>query len=566
MLVRPSIQQIAFWIASLLAALPAAKAADYRGAPTGWPTYANGTYAANYPASYSGGAYFVARPVAAAGYASPAGTMYMPTTAAYANPNYFAAYGRAPTMYQPTTAGYAPAAGGYYVRSAGYGPVATNYAPANSYAVTPAGNMSAGSEAAAYYGQPYPVNYVQPAVSYRPAYQAVPVYMYRPVAAYQPVTAYQPMMAYQPMAAQPTTCLQASSCTGCMPRAPRCGSSFSWLNPFNWFRHGGGGCGNTGCGAPPTTAYCNPCGQPYYPTTPVVPVTPVYPTVPGATPLPSNVIPSVPQTYIPPAGTRIPPPPTMAPGTRTIISPADVPPSLAPRGGTQIVPSPGSTFSSPQGGMTPIPAQPGFGNPQPGGSFQATPGATPLNPNTGSFGTGTNYPPAADPYSTGGGQGTGDRGQGSAPNAGNGSTNNNSQGGPAHNVFGSGFRSDGVIRSPDSPPLPPGVQTVPDLDAPQAPQPLNSAPKLLDPRDKTALRDPRWAVVPALWPSQSQPQPQTQTQTHAQASGSIGGQLSERPVSQTKAFEPAPLASSPYAAATPNVADYDERGWKTAAF
>src|SRR5436305_6747661 len=103
MLDRPSIHRIALLLSSLVAAMPAAMGADYRGAPTGWPTYANGAYAANYPANYSGGAYYVARPVAAAGYSNGAGTMYVPTTAAYANPNYFAAYGRAPTMYQPTT-------------------------------------------------------------------------------------------------------------------------------------------------------------------------------------------------------------------------------------------------------------------------------------------------------------------------------------------------------------------------------------------------------------------------------------------------------------------------------
>ena len=54
-------------------------------------------------------------------------------------------------------------------------PYAANYAPANSYAVTPAGLGSAGSEAAAYYGQPAPVNYVPPRYTYRTTYAAVPV-------------------------------------------------------------------------------------------------------------------------------------------------------------------------------------------------------------------------------------------------------------------------------------------------------------------------------------------------------------------------------------------------------
>ena len=105
-----------------------------------------------------------------AGYAERAsndgGTMYMPVRAAYANPTYFAAYGRSPVMYRPvSTAGYAPAAGGYYApccTAKANAPTTVNYAPANSYAVTPAGMSSAGSEAAAYYGQPTTLNYVPP--------------------------------------------------------------------------------------------------------------------------------------------------------------------------------------------------------------------------------------------------------------------------------------------------------------------------------------------------------------------------------------------------------------------
>src|SRR5581483_8471153 len=97
-------------IASLCALASNAAAGDYRGAATGWPTYANGTYAANYPANYAADPYYVARPVAttsSAGYA-PSGAMYMPVTAAYANPTYFAAYGRSPAMYRPVSVGYAP--------------------------------------------------------------------------------------------------------------------------------------------------------------------------------------------------------------------------------------------------------------------------------------------------------------------------------------------------------------------------------------------------------------------------------------------------------------------------
>src|SRR5436190_559408 len=115
-------------LASAILTAPAS-AGDYRGTTAGWPSYANGYYAANYPA---------------------------------------------------------------------------NYAPANSYAVTPAG-IGAGSEAAAYFGQPTSLNYVPPRVTYRPTYASVPVYMYRPVTAYQPI------------AGQPQTCLQASTCNTCQP-------------------------------------------------------------------------------------------------------------------------------------------------------------------------------------------------------------------------------------------------------------------------------------------------------------------------------------------------------------
>src|SRR5881227_3602047 len=100
---RILIRAIELFIASLCALASTASAGDYRGAAAGWPAYANGTYAANYPANYAAAPYYVARPVAttaSAGYA-PTGMMYAPTTAAYANPNYFAAYGRSPVAYRP---------------------------------------------------------------------------------------------------------------------------------------------------------------------------------------------------------------------------------------------------------------------------------------------------------------------------------------------------------------------------------------------------------------------------------------------------------------------------------
>ncbi|HMC10285.1 MAG TPA: hypothetical protein VKH44_03305, partial [Pirellulaceae bacterium] len=290
-----------------------------------------------------------------------------------------------------------------------------------------------------------------------------------------------------------------------------------------------------------------------------------------ATSVPANVIPAVPGGYIPPAGTRIPPPPTLQPGTRTIITPADAPPSLAPRPGTTFTPAPGTTFGAPPSGITPLPsnvfpaqpATPGFGTPtNPGGSFPTQPQPPPTGFGTGSFGTGTNYVPATDPYSA-------TLTPANSPaDAASTTTPNSTQSGPNHSVFGSGYRgatparpeaprasaNDGVIRAPDlAPALPPSVQTVPDLDAPQSPRPVNGAPQLLDPRDKTAFRDPRWAVVPAQWPTKA----------------SASHQLSDRPVVQTKSHQPHDsgiTTQSPYINSQPNPADYDDRGWKTAAF
>jgi hypothetical protein len=150
-------------VTALLAA--SAEGGDFRGAGAGWPNYANGYYAANYPTnSAAAPAYYVARPVTTAGYAAqqPVGVTYMPVTAAYANPTYFAAYGRSPVAYRPVTvAGYAPG----MPTTAYYAPVTANYAPVNSYAATPAGFSSAGSEAAAYLGQPTTLNYVPPRVA-----------------------------------------------------------------------------------------------------------------------------------------------------------------------------------------------------------------------------------------------------------------------------------------------------------------------------------------------------------------------------------------------------------------
>jgi hypothetical protein len=85
-------------------------------------------------------------------------------------------------------------------------------------------------------------------------------------------------------------------------------------------------------------------------------------------------------------------------------------------------------------------------------------------------------------------------------------------------VFGSGYSSSqkgpredasrpatesNVIRAPElGPALPPDVHAVPDPEIREQPKPIQRAPQLLDPRDKVAGGDQRWAVVPAVWPNQ----------------------------------------------------------------
>jgi hypothetical protein len=90
------------------------------------------------------------------------------------------------------------------------------------------------------------------------------------------------------------------------------------------------------------------------------------------------------------------------------------------------------------------------------------------------------------------------------------------------------------------------------LDAAGTPRPVNTAPKLLDPRDKTAGIRNRWAAVPAKWPEKN----------------AGAKQLSRRPVTQMRAYEAQSVSApmnSPYTAAQPSAADYNDRGWKTAA-
>lgn len=428
-------------------------AAQYRGMPAGWP-YNTGGYYATAGVGTNRQAYYVARPVVAARAGAP--VAYVPVNAAYVNPNYFGTYATARTAYRPPVAGTAyypqataayyapPATTAYYPQAApqaAYPQATVNYAPGGSYAVSPAGSVHAGSEAATIYGQPTTVNYVPPRVVYRPAYAAAPVY------AYQPVTAYQ-------VGAAPVTCHQPVAAVAAVPTCPkpRCGGLLSWLNPFNWFR--------PRCGAAPvaTTTYCAPvschsvsqcgtasgCGQqPYYP----APATTVIPTVPYVPP--AAIIPSIRSPIVNPP--TVPPPPTR------VVPPADSRPSLSPGGSFPVGPS--ST---------------------PSGSFGAPPAG-------GSFGSGSNYPPDIDPYQGPNISGSSYRGSGNAASRDAASSDTAS--------------SETAIREPAGRDLAPTVHPLADPDARQPQQAPSRAPQLLNPRDKTASKlNDRWAVVPAVWP------------------------------------------------------------------
>ncbi|MEX2176346.1 MAG: hypothetical protein WD872_18430 [Pirellulaceae bacterium] len=507
------VHRIAWFVSLISAGLAGAGPVfgQYRGMAPGWPQQAGSYHSAHYPAGNGPAAYYVARPVA--GQYGPAG--YVPVTAAYANPAYFGSYRMAPTQY-PRAAYYAPQATTAY-----YAPTRAAYALSNSYAVSPAGGSTAGAEAYYGYGQPAPLNYVPPRFSYRTTYAQVPVYAYRPVTVYDPITA------------QPVTCLQPSTTTQCQPQRSRW---FSWFN-HSWFRKS---CGSGGCGpAPtPTTAYCTSgycgpqpaCGQqPYYPTQPQV----IIPTVPA----PGGIITQpLPGYAIPPAGPTVPSPPTRFPGTAPGTGvPANTRPSLGP---------------PPGGAFTPIPSNPLPGTPAPGGSFSPGPGGafTP-NPGTGitpvpgggfgsSFPTDNNYPPVSDPYSGA---------NRISPNFGS--------------VAPAAVRAPQTTRSmtgstPQPPPaagstLQPGITTVPDPAANQPLRPINRAPQLLDPRDKTAAAGSiRWAVVPAVWPTKAKP--------HAASPYRV---YQERSYDAPRAdVRHAPAAATQRA----NPADYDDRGWKSA--
>jgi hypothetical protein len=179
--------------------------------------------------------------------------------------------------------------------------------------------------------------------------------------------------------------------------------------------------------------------------------------------------------------------------------------------------APGGTIVNPAVPSNPIPAAPSGGfNPSPsGGSFTPVPGS--------GF-----YPPSNDPYSSSSGASLGAPEYKSATPVGPILTQPESARGSALNS---------------------SVQPVPDPDAKSPPRPLNRAPQLLDPRDKTARSaDPRWAVVPAIWPSKL-------TTTTARSG--------TKPYSERSYSEPR-AEVRPVSTPTLNPADFDDGGWKSA--
>jgi hypothetical protein len=482
---------------------------QYRGMAPGWPNQTAGNYTAYYAPGYGQPMYYVARPVTGA-YANPAYfggynvapvTAQRPVIAAYYAPQPYAQQYAGVQYAQPTTAYYGAA-------PAQYG---AQYAATNAYSVSPAGSSTAGAEAYSYYGQPTTVNYVPPRFTYRTTYAAVPVYMYRPVTAYQPV------------AGQPVTCLQPTTTTQCQP----CRTRTSWFSHswFNWCRPS---CGSGACGsAPPTTAYCASgycapattcnypqCGQPYYPGQPsvVIPTVPAQPAIVPGTTAPGTIV-----TPLPPAGSTVPPPPTrIVPGTGGSFGPADIRPSLPPGGLVPRTTTPLGTPTTPPGSFSTDPAAPGS-------TIVPSP-AAPFNP--GGFGSGSGYAPATDPYSR-----------------------SSTAVGPIRAPELRAQAAPNAIDQPRGPVLAPGVQTVPDPDALQPARPINRAPQLLDPRDKTAsakkaLRtDQRWAVVPAVWP-------QAEPAAVAAPAASPYREYEER------SYSPQRTEQRPV-----NPAEYDESGW-----
>ena len=407
------------------------------------------TNAASYGAANYGAAGYAPAGYVAAGYAPGNYATYMPVTAAYANPSYAAAYGAALSHAQSYSASYAQPYTQQYAQqpatAAYYSPATTAYyAPAPAgYAPLQAYRVTPAGGASA--GAEAYAGYGQPtAINYVP-----PRFAYRTSYAPVPVYMYRPVTVYDPVTAQPVTCLQPATVTGCQTQRHR------WFGHgwFSWLKHGGCGAAPAPAAVPlaaPTVTYCAggscqvPCGQqPYYPAQPGV----IIPTIPApATTAPPSIYTPIPSM---PAGPTVPPP-----GTRFPTSPADIPPNLNPGGRILQPPTPGSTPLFPVD-PSGIPSGSGLG----GASYRA-----PADPYANSGMTG---PMLRPPTTT------------SAP-------------------------SSAPARAPASAPaFNPGIQPVPDPAAGKPPRPVNRAPQLLGPRDKTATPgEQRWGVVPAVWPTQ----------------------------------------------------------------
>ena len=456
-MIRPTSITLAAALTALTFTLPAAgQYGAIRGLSGAPPAYYNGYYNAGY-APAAAPAYV--------GYGAPAAGYYAPPTAGY----YAPAYG----------AGYAPAygaGGGYYAAPrgvvAGYAPPAANYAAPygvqTAYYPAPSGYANYYAAPAAYAATTPAYRISYPAADYnaRSAYQPAPpagfpaqTYAYVPRPAQQ-VVLYR-VTVLDPVTNQPVNCLQPVAPT------PACGSSCSssGCRLFSWFRRGG--CNSGGC----TTNYCAPttcgtsnavggCGAaavPYYnnvvpvnppiggvpvqPVQPFTPVNPVSPANPGAV----RIIPR-PRTFLG-EDTTVPPP-----GTRVITPGSNLPNNTIP----------GTTFpggSAIPGGTAPADTRPSLQNiPDPPNSFNSGSGA--------SFRRDTLRPRGGDSR-------------------------------PSDTVI-LNTPSNSLNRSPARA----TVKPVPDPAGHNRPNPKGgSAPQLLDPRDRTALRHSGGVdVVPAVWP------------------------------------------------------------------
>jgi hypothetical protein len=187
--------------------------------------------------------------------------------------------------------------------------------------------------------------------------------------------------------------------------------------------------------------------------------------------------------------------------------------------------------------------------PPPTGSFQTNPGLppgstiTPTTPGTGtgtgSFGTGSGYPPATDPY-----------------------TPSSSSRPAVRQPATDSDRTTSTNPAPlEGPELHPQVRAIPDPDAAAPPQPVNRAPQLLDPRDKTAqLGTRRWGVVPAVWPTRPAPVQKaglSESPYHIAAGKATIEQASTSRVTEERSLRTSePKSESPAAA-------YDASGWES---